>query len=109
MQQVNAPEPYLKRITGDTGGHQSNWVEACLDGSETSSDFKRSGPLTEAVLMGNLAIKSFQYKKPNENGRGFIYPGRRKILWDGENMRVTNYEKANEWVKGTYRKGWELS
>ena len=109
MQQVNAPEPYLKRITGDTGGHQNNWVEACLDGSETSSDFKRSGPLTEAVLMGNLAIKSFQYKEPNENGRGFIYPGRRKILWDGENMRVTNYEKANEWVKGTYRKGWELS
>ena len=109
MQQVNAPEPYLKRITGDTGGHQNNWVEACLDGSETSSDFKRSGPLTEAVLMGNLAIKSFQYKEPNENGRGFIYPGRRKILWDGENMRVANYEKANEWVKGTYRKGWELS
>ncbi len=109
MQQVNAPEPYLKRITGDTGGHQNNWVEACLGGSETSSDFKRSGPLTEAVLMGNLAIKSFQYKEPNENGRGFIYPGRRKILWDGENMRVTNYEKANEWVKGTYRKGWELS
>lgn len=109
MQQINVPEPYLKRITGDTGGHQSNWVEACFNGSETSSDFKRSGPLTEAVLMGNLAIKSFQYKEPNENGRGFKYPGRRKILWDGENMRVTNYEKANEWVKGSYRTGWELS
>ncbi len=109
MLQINAPEPYLKRIAGDTGGHQSNWVEACLNGSETSSDFKRSGPLTEAVLMGNLAIKSFQYKEPIENGRGFTYPGRRKILWDGENMRVTNYEKANEWVKGSYRKGWELS
>ena len=109
MLDIKPPEPYLDRIPGDTGGHQSTWVEACINGIKTSSGFERSGPLTEAVLMGNLAIKSFQYKKPNANGRGFVYPGRRKILWDGENMRVTNYEKANEWVQGTYRKGWELS
>ena len=109
MVDIKPPEPYLDRIAGDTGGHQSNWVEACMKGLNTSSGFERSGPLTEAVLMGNLAIKSFQYKEPNVNGRGFTYPGRRKILWDGENMRVTNYEKANEWVKGSYRKGWELS
>jgi hypothetical protein len=109
MLDIKPPEPYLDRIPGDTGGHQSNWVEACINGIKTSSGFERSGPLTEAVLMGNLAIKSFQYKEPNANGRGFTYPGRRKILWDGENMRVTNYEKANEWVRGTYRKGWELS
>lgn len=109
MKLLNPPAPYLKRIEGDTGGHQSNWVEGCLNGTEASSDFKRSGPLTEAVLMGNLAIKAFQFKVKNTNGRGFTYPGRRKILWDGENMRVTNYEKANEWVKGSYRKGWEFS
>ena len=109
MKLLNPPEPYLKRIEGDTGGHQRNFVEGCLNGTETSSDFKRSGPLTEAVLMGNLAIKAFQYKEKRENGRGFNYPGRRKILWDGGNMNVTNYEKANEWVRGTYRKGWELS
>lgn len=106
---LNKPEPYLKRVEGDIGGHQRNWVEGCLNGTETSSDFQRSGPLTEAVLMGNLAIKAYQYKERNENGRGFTYPGRRKILWDGENMNVTNYEKANEWVRGSYRKGWELS
>ncbi len=109
MKLLNPPKPYLKRIEGDTGGHQKNFVEGCLNGTETSSDFKRSGPLTEAVLMGNLAIKAFQYKEKRENGRGFNYPGRRKILWDGENMNVTNYEKANEWVRGIYRKGWELS
>jgi len=109
MKLLNPPAPYLTRIEGDTGGHQANWVEGCLNGTETSSDFKRSGPLTEAVLMGNLAIKAFQFKVKNTNGRGFAYPGRRKILWDGENMRVTNYEKANEWVKGSYRKGWEFS
>jgi len=110
----NAPKPYLKRIEGDTGGHQQNFVEGCLKGVETSSDFKRSGPLTEAVLMGNLAIKAFQYKsfKPGKKAGDwdpFEYPGRRKILWDGDNMKVTNWDKANEWVKGSYRKGWELS
>jgi len=73
-----------------------------MKGLKISSGFERSGPLTVAVSMGNLAIKSFQYKEPNVNGLGFTYPGRRKILWDGENMKVTNYEKANEWVQGTY-------
>lgn len=109
MSLLNRPKPYLNRIDGDIGGHQRNWVEACINGGDTSSDFKRAGPLTEAVLMGNLAIKAFQYKEQNPGGRGFSYPGRRKILWDGDNMRVTNYDKANDWVKGTYRKGWELT
>jgi len=109
MELFNAPKPYLKRIEGDTGGHQQNFVEGCLNGAETSSDFKRSGPLTEAVLMGNLAIRAFQMKEKRKNGRGFDYPGRRKILWDGDNMKVTNWDKANEWVIGKYRKGWEIS
>ncbi len=113
MGMYNPPTPTLKRIEGSTGGHQRNWVEGCVQGTETSSDFKRSGPLTEAVLMGNLAIKAFQYKEmvaPEEPGGrpSIVKPGRKKLFWDGEAMRVTNFEKANEWVKGNYRKGWEL-
>ncbi|QBA65504.1 Gfo/Idh/MocA family protein [Muriicola soli] len=108
------PSPTLPRVLGSTGGHQQNWVEGCMQGSNTSSSFDRSGPLTEAVLMGNLAIKAFQYKELKEGKQlgdwdPFAYPGRRKIMWDGDAMRVTNFEKANEWVKGTYRKGWDLS
>lgn len=114
MDLMTPPKPYLARIEGDTDGHQRNFVEGCLNGLETSSDFQRSGPLTEAVLMGNLAIKAFQYKKLKEgkvlgDWDPFEYPGRRKILWDGANMKVTNWDKANEWVQGSYRKGWELS
>ncbi|MGB5819120.1 MAG: Gfo/Idh/MocA family oxidoreductase [Saonia sp.] len=113
MSLFNAPEPYLQRIPGDTAGHQNNWVEGCLNGTATSSDFSKSGPLTEAVLMGNLAIKAYQYKTLKEGKKlgdwdPFNYPGRRKLLWDGEQMKVTNYDKANEWVKREYRKGWEL-
>ena len=110
----NAPTPYLPRIEGSFQGHQNNWVEGCLKGIPTSSDFAKAGPLTEAVLMGNLAIRAYQYKVLKEGKNigdwdPFAYPGRRKLLWDGANMKVTNYDKANEWVKREYRKGWELS
>jgi hypothetical protein len=105
-----APEQRLTRVTTT---HAGNFVEACLNGGETSSPFSYGGPLTEAVLMGNLAIKGFQYKVLKE-GKGpndwspYNYPGRKTILWDGEAMRVTNWDDANKWVKGNYREGWAL-
>ncbi|PCE66463.1 Gfo/Idh/MocA family protein [Sediminicola luteus] len=113
MDLFKKPTPVYPRIDGGMDGHIENFVEGCLTGTKTSSDFSKAGPLTEAVLMGNLAIKSYQYKqlKPGKkigDWAPFEYPGRRKLLWDGENMRVTNYEKANEWVKRDYRPGWEL-
>jgi hypothetical protein len=63
--------------------------------------------------MGNLAIKAFQYKTLKEGKKPgdwapYEYPGRRTILWDGDAMKVTNYEHANSWVKREYRSGWEL-
>jgi len=111
MKYFKTPEPTLTRIKDQN--HILNFVEGCLDGVPTSSPFSYAGPLTESVLMGNLAIKAFQYKvfkdgKKAGDWNPFDYPGRRKLLWDGPNMRVTNYDKANEWVNGTYRKGWEL-
>lgn len=106
MDMFKAPKPYLPRIEGSTDGHQKNFVEGCLNGTPTSSHFEKSGPLTEAVLMGNLAIKAYQHRE--QNGNGYSYPGRRKLLWDGQNMKITNFDLANEWVKGSYRKGWEL-
>ncbi|MEO1548096.1 MAG: gfo/Idh/MocA family oxidoreductase, partial [Bacteroidota bacterium] len=91
----------------------ANFVDCCINGGTTSSDFARSGPLTETVLMGNLAVKAYQYKVLQEGKQigdwaPYDYPGRRKLLWDGENMKITNYDKANEWVTREYRPGWEL-
>ena len=113
MNYFNKPKPTLPRIKNGSSGHALNWVEACMTDIETSSPFSYAGPLTESVLMGNLAIKAFQYKvlkegKTQNDWAPFDYPGRRKLLWDGPNMRVTNYEKANEWVTRDYRKGWEV-
>jgi len=56
--------------------------------------------------MGNLAIKSYNLRE--KNGNSFEYPGRKKLLWDGANMKITNFEPANQFVKRTYREGWKL-
>lgn len=107
------PEPSLNRVEDGLDGHIRNFVDGCLDGKTTSSDFAKAGPLTEAVLMGNLAVRAYQYRvyeEASETRRraGFAYPGRRKLLWDGKNMKITNYDKANDWVTREYRKGWSL-
>ena len=94
-------------------GHQRKWVDACKAGFGSAehrgltSSFDYAGPMTETVLMGNLAIRSYMLRRENSNG-GMDYYARKKLLWDGENMRVTNQEEANQFVGRTYRDGWGL-
>ena len=91
-------------------GHYVQWVNACragYDDAELSSPFHYAGPFTEAVLMGNLAIRSFQYFEEGRHGQ-FAYPGRKKLIWDAKNMQITNFDEANAFVKREYRKGWTL-
>ena len=90
-------------------GHYVAWVEACMKDpgeSDLSSKFAYAGPFTEAVLMGNLAIRSYQYES-TEGGQS-SYPGRKKLLWDARNMKITNFDPANEFVMRNYREGWSL-
>jgi hypothetical protein len=63
--------------------------------------------MTETVLMGNLAIRSYMLRREDSKGKQEFY-ARKKLLWDGENTRITNLEEANQFVGRTYRKGWEL-
>jgi hypothetical protein len=68
--------------------------------------------------MGNLAIRSNDIRKPREvkptesNPNPpvqYDYPGRYiKLLWDGANMKITNFDEANQFVKREYRAGWKL-
>jgi predicted dehydrogenase len=104
----------IARVLGGDEGHYAAWVEAAIAGygsdkaKNLSSHFDIAGPLTESVLMGNLAIRSYDIKKKAKNGE-FDYPGRNiKLLWDGPNMKITNFEDANQFVKRTYRDGWSL-
>ena len=107
------PNKSLDRIEGDSDGHFKNWVDCCLKGTKTTSPFSYAGPLTETVLMGNLAIRAFQHKELKSGKKigdwdPYTYPGRKKITWDAKNMKVTNYKDANNWVSGNYRSGWQL-
>ena len=109
--QPSLPNKTLIRVAGDTEGHIANFVDGILGKVETSSPFSSSGPLTEAVLMGNLAIKAYQEKhlkpgKKTTDWAPYEYPGRTRLNWDGANMKITNYEAANRWVGKDYREGW---
>ncbi len=100
----------LARVPGSADGHYAQWVEGAIAGygnMELSSPFELAGPLTEAILMANLAIRVADIPEPRKSRKGFDYPGSNtKLLWDNQNMRVTNYEKANQYVKREYREGW---
>ncbi|RPE13685.1 gfo/Idh/MocA family oxidoreductase [Chitinophaga lutea] len=101
-----------KTIARVPEGHYVQWVNACIAGygkKELSAPFEIAGPLTETILMGNLAIRSYDVRKPKASGNGFDYPGRYiKLLWDGPNMKITNFEDANQFVKRNYRDGFTL-
>jgi hypothetical protein len=105
------PPQTIPRIVGAQEGHYTEWVEACTKGygnMKLSSSFDYAGPFTEAVLMGNLAIRSYNQRKMNADGKGYSFPGRKKLLWDAKNMKITNFEAANAFVKSEYRSGWSL-
>jgi predicted dehydrogenase len=92
MKEYKRPLKTLPRIEKGTDGHEQNWIAACKGGPPACSNFDYSGPLTETVVMGNLAV---------------LNPGK-NLRWDGENMKVTNDDKANEYIKPAYREGWSL-
>jgi hypothetical protein len=110
MKEVKLPAPKRPFVERAEEGHQTQWVNACKKGfgAYTSSSFDMSGPLTETVLMGNLAVRSYNYSENDIKGNK-IYPGRKKLLWDGENMKITNFEPANQFVKRNYRGNWKLA
>jgi predicted dehydrogenase len=92
MREYQKPAPTLDRVEDGIEGHERDWVRACKGGKPASSNFDHSGPLSEMVLMGNLAVR---------------FPQRR-LLWDGINMQVTNDPEADAYVKREYREGWML-
>lgn len=94
-------------------GHHRQWIDAIVAGYDSrehkalTSSFDYAGPLTETVLMGNIAIRSYLLRKQKDNGR-MDYYARKKLLWDGTSMKITNLPEANQFVSRDYRTGWEL-
>jgi len=97
-------------------GHYLQWVNACMAGygnAETSSSFDYAGPFTESILIGNLALKAYFEVDPKAENKGFWsggsqYHGRKRLQWDAANMKITNFEPANKYVKRNYSDGYTL-
>jgi predicted dehydrogenase len=79
-------------------GHHKEWINACKGGEPARSNFDWAGPLTEVVLLGNIALK--MEKQLYEKGL--------KLRYDGPNMQVTNLPEANKYIRDNYRAGWSL-
>jgi predicted dehydrogenase len=71
--------------------HKLEWVRAIESGSQPMSNFAYASVLTEAMLLGNVAILA----------------GKR-IEYDGESGRVTNAAEVEQYLRREYRKGWTL-
>jgi hypothetical protein len=90
MKEFPKPAQVLPRCASD---HFQEWVTACKGGRPAFSNFDHAGPLTEFVLLGNLALRA---------GVG------KRVEWNGPELRVTNRPELNALVRREYRKGWTL-
>jgi hypothetical protein len=72
-------------------GHRQEWIAACKGGPPAGANFDYAGPLTELVLVGNIALRTDK-----------------RLEWDGGNMKVTNHPEYNQYVHREYRQGWCL-
>lgn len=79
-------------------GHYAEWIAACKGGPPGGSNFDWAGPLTEVVLLGNVALRQ-QLREELTT---------KKLLWDGDNLRFTNSDTANQHLQTEYRQGWTL-
>ena len=79
-------------------GHHKEWINACKGGEPAGSNFDVAGPLTEVVLLGNIALRMDQQ----------LYEKGVKLYYDGPNMKVTNLPEANKYIRSEYREGWTL-
>jgi predicted dehydrogenase len=71
--------------------HYHHFVDACLGGEKTESHFGQSGPMTEAILLGTVAVR---------------VPGQ-TLEWNAKGMKFKNSPAAQKFLKRTYRDGWK--
>ena len=70
--------------------HYGDFVDACREGREAASPFAFAGPMTEAILLGTIAIR-----RPGE-----------RITWDAPRMRIPGAQSAEALLRRRYRDGW---
>jgi predicted dehydrogenase len=74
-------------------GHFDEWVAAIRGGEPARSNFADyAGPLSETILLGNLAV----------------WADGKKIEWDAKNLKATNAPEVDHIVKSTYSDGYSI-
>jgi len=82
----------------DSPGHYVEWIQACKGGKTAGSYFDWAGPLAESVLLGNVALR-VQLREELT-----LY----KLKWNSGDLKFTNLEDANKYLRRDYRAGWSL-
>jgi predicted dehydrogenase len=87
VREYRMPSPAMPR----SPGHHAEWIRAAKGGTAAMSNFvDHAGPLTEMVLLGNVAIRVGQ-----------------RITWDSAKLQAVNLPAAAPFIRRAYRKGWE--
>ena len=84
---------HIERPEFEPRNHYHHFAEACLGGDKTTCHFLQSGPMTEAILLGTVAIR-----QPDQ-----------WLEWDAENLKIPNNAEATQLIKRSYREGWDVS
>jgi hypothetical protein len=130
-----AVKPELRRIPEargyKDGPHEQDWIRACKESPENrvecSSNFAYSGPFNEMVLLGVLAVRLQSLHKtlewdgkdmrftnigPDDTLRVVEHEGfslkNGQPVFDTQYVELNAYEAVNEYIKHSYREGWDL-
>ena len=87
MREYKRPAKTIERSIG----HREEFIAACQGKGKAGSNFAYAGPLTEIVLLGNVAVRASE-----------------KLLWDSKNLKFTNSEEASKYIKNEYRQGYGI-
>jgi hypothetical protein len=93
MRAYGVPEapPKRRRELGEASSGMSQWIAACRGGKQSPGCFLNAGPLSEAMNLYAVALRTG-----------------RKLKYDAEAVKITNVPEANQYLTREYRKGWEL-
>ena len=92
MKEIGKPPRMLER----SPGHYREFYMAVAGEKPIDfpkSNFSYAGPMSESIILGNVALKA---------GVG------KKLMWDGPNLQVTNMPEMNKYVNKEYRNGWDF-
>lgn len=88
------PDPYLE----SSPGHRQEWILACKGGDTAGSNYEWAGPLTETVLLGNIALRPELREKLSYQS----------LQFDPEKLTFPNMPEADQFLHYEYRNGWKL-